>query len=81
MLELPKNGEPRVQPQGRLPVPTMHSQDPVPHQAEDGSLGSDPVMSRDELDALLGEGTWDGILQWAFQSMARPLADTHGLFA
>uniref|UniRef100_A0A8C4V9D6 Autoimmune regulator n=1 Tax=Falco tinnunculus TaxID=100819 RepID=A0A8C4V9D6_FALTI len=25
-------------------------------------------------------GTWDGILQWAFQSMARPLADTHGLF-
>lgn len=24
-------------------------------QAEDGSLGSDPVLSRDELDALLGE--------------------------
>ncbi|XP_074448067.1 autoimmune regulator [Larus michahellis] len=50
-------------------------------KAEDGSLGSDPVLSRDELDALLGEGTWDGILQWAFQSMGRPLADTHGLFA
>ncbi|XP_055673554.1 autoimmune regulator [Falco peregrinus] len=49
-------------------------------KAEDGSLGSDPVLSRDELDTLLGEGTWDGILQWAFQSMARPLADTHGLF-
>ncbi|XP_014799729.1 PREDICTED: autoimmune regulator [Calidris pugnax] len=53
-----------------------------PAKAEDGSLGgSDPVMSRDELDVLLGEGTWDGILQWAFQSMARPLTDTHGLFA
>uniref|UniRef100_A0A8C9EQ97 HSR domain-containing protein n=1 Tax=Pavo cristatus TaxID=9049 RepID=A0A8C9EQ97_PAVCR len=26
------------------------------------------------------QGTWDGILQWAFQSMARPLADAHGLF-
>ncbi|XP_054691372.1 autoimmune regulator [Grus americana] len=50
-------------------------------KAEDGSLENDPVLSRDELDTLLGEGTWDGILQWAFQSMARPLADTHGLFA
>ncbi|XP_010015031.1 PREDICTED: autoimmune regulator [Nestor notabilis] len=49
-------------------------------QAENGSLGSDPVLSREELDALLGEGAWDGILQWAFQSMARPLADNHGLF-
>ncbi|KAM6326705.1 autoimmune regulator [Podargus strigoides] len=49
-------------------------------KAEDVSAGSDPVLSRDELDALLGEGAWDGILQWAFQSMARPLADTHGLF-
>ncbi|XP_027559520.1 autoimmune regulator [Neopelma chrysocephalum] len=50
-------------------------------KAEEGALSSDPVLSRDELDALLGEGTWDGILQWAFQSMARPLADTHGLLA
>ncbi|XP_064929305.1 autoimmune regulator [Columba livia] len=49
-------------------------------QTEDISLGSEPVLSRDELDALLGEGTWDGILQWAFQSMARPIADTQGLF-
>ncbi|XP_074889260.1 autoimmune regulator [Buteo buteo] len=49
-------------------------------KAEDVSHGSEPVLSRDELDALLGEGTWDGILQWAFQSMSRPLADTHGLF-
>ncbi|XP_039930299.1 autoimmune regulator [Hirundo rustica] len=50
-------------------------------KAEDGSLGSDPLLSRDELDALLGESTWDGILQWAFQSMARPLTETHGLLA
>ncbi|XP_053930512.1 autoimmune regulator-like [Cuculus canorus] len=50
-------------------------------KAEDGPLGGEPVLSRDELDALLGEGAWDGILQWAFQSVARPLADTHGLLA
>eukprot|EP00075_Anas_platyrhynchos_P031118 XP_027320371.1 LOW QUALITY PROTEIN: autoimmune regulator [Anas platyrhynchos] len=49
-------------------------------KAECGNPGSDAVLSRDELDALLGEGAWDGILQWAFQSMARPLTDTHGLF-
>ncbi|KAM9184035.1 autoimmune regulator [Mergus octosetaceus] len=49
-------------------------------KAECGNPGGDPVLSRDELNALLGEGAWDGILQWAFQSMARPLADTHGLF-
>ncbi|XP_069720813.1 autoimmune regulator isoform X2 [Phaenicophaeus curvirostris] len=50
-------------------------------KAEDGPLGGEPGLSRDELDALLGEGAWDGILQWAFQSVARPLADTQGLFA
>ncbi|XP_059711166.1 autoimmune regulator isoform X2 [Haemorhous mexicanus] len=42
-------------------------------KAEDGALGSDPVLSREELDALLGE--------WAFQTMARPLAETQGLLA
>ncbi|XP_065604463.1 autoimmune regulator [Cyrtonyx montezumae] len=47
---------------------------------ENGSASSDPMSSREELDALLSEGTWDGILQWAVQSMARPLADTHGLY-
>ncbi|XP_057886767.1 autoimmune regulator [Melospiza georgiana] len=50
-------------------------------KAEDGALGSDPVLSREELDTLLGESTWDGILQWAFQTMARPLAETQGLLA
>nr|XP_041574143.1 autoimmune regulator-like [Taeniopygia guttata] len=50
-------------------------------KAEDGALGTDPVLSREELDALLGESTWDGILQWAFQTMARPLTETQGLLA
>ncbi|CAM9314700.1 unnamed protein product [Bubo scandiacus] len=50
-------------------------------KAEHISPSSEPALSRDELDALLGEGAWDGILHWAFQNMARPLADTHGLFA
>ncbi|NXI56707.1 AIRE regulator, partial [Chloroceryle aenea] len=31
-LKPPTREEPRVHPQGQLPVPTMHSQDPAPHQ-------------------------------------------------
>ncbi|KAK2514426.1 Aire [Columba guinea] len=66
---------------GNLETTTLASEPPLQAaKTEDISLGSEPVLSRDELDALLGEGTWDGILQWAFQSMARPLADTQGLF-
>ncbi|XP_068810626.1 autoimmune regulator isoform X2 [Struthio camelus] len=89
--------------------------------------GVDPVLSREELDSLLGEvnhrgglcltktgtgaqptwdkqpqrggrvlamkrgktamlgcypqSSWDGILQWALQTMTRPRTDAHGLFA
>uniref|UniRef100_A0A8B9DLJ3 Autoimmune regulator n=1 Tax=Anser cygnoides TaxID=8845 RepID=A0A8B9DLJ3_ANSCY len=42
-------------------------------------MGSMQVRS-DLLPWAVPQGAWDGILQWAFQSMARPLADTHGLF-
>uniref|UniRef100_A0A8C3CLE1 Autoimmune regulator n=1 Tax=Cairina moschata TaxID=8855 RepID=A0A8C3CLE1_CAIMO len=38
------------------------------------------VKTKSELPWAVPQGAWDGILQWAFQSMARPLADTHGLF-
>ncbi|NXW37108.1 AIRE regulator, partial [Phaetusa simplex] len=31
-LSCPQSGEPRVHPQGRLPAPAVHSQDPAPHQ-------------------------------------------------
>ncbi|XP_035745363.1 autoimmune regulator [Egretta garzetta] len=44
-----------------------------------GSLERAAAASDHPLQAA--KGTWDGILQWAFQSMAQPLADTHGLFA
>uniref|UniRef100_K7FWV1 Autoimmune regulator n=1 Tax=Pelodiscus sinensis TaxID=13735 RepID=K7FWV1_PELSI len=42
------------------------------------SLGNDPILNKEELDSLLGESSFDGILQWAFQNMSRPLSDTHG---
>uniref|UniRef100_A0ACB8FA85 Uncharacterized protein n=1 Tax=Sphaerodactylus townsendi TaxID=933632 RepID=A0ACB8FA85_9SAUR len=41
---------------------------------------AEPVLNKDELDSLLGENTFDGILHWAFQSMSRPAPDTQGFF-
>ncbi|NXQ85363.1 AIRE regulator, partial [Nyctibius grandis] len=32
LLSRPQSGEPRLHPQSRLPAPTVHSQDPAPHQ-------------------------------------------------
>uniref|UniRef100_A0A8V1A358 Autoimmune regulator n=1 Tax=Gallus gallus TaxID=9031 RepID=A0A8V1A358_CHICK len=47
-----------------------------------GSTCGRCFSTRAETDngCAIPQGTWDGILQWAFQSMARPLADPHGPF-
>ncbi|XP_047609428.1 autoimmune regulator [Phacochoerus africanus] len=44
-------------------------------QAGDDSAGHEPVLHRDDLESLLSEHPFDGILQWAIQSMSRPLAE------
>uniref|UniRef100_A0A8C2QU09 Autoimmune regulator n=1 Tax=Capra hircus TaxID=9925 RepID=A0A8C2QU09_CAPHI len=41
----------------------------------DDSAGHEPVLHRDDLESLLSEHSFDGILQWAIQSMSRPLAE------
>ncbi|XP_047564497.1 autoimmune regulator [Lutra lutra] len=46
-----------------------------PAKAGDSSAGHEPVLHRDDLESLLSEHSFDGILQWAIQSMARPLAE------
>ncbi|KAM6443560.1 autoimmune regulator [Liasis olivaceus] len=45
------------------------------------SAGTEPALNKDDLDSLLGENTFDGILHWAFQSMSRPLSGTQGFFS
>uniref|UniRef100_A0A8C5T8Z6 Zinc finger PHD-type domain-containing protein n=1 Tax=Malurus cyaneus samueli TaxID=2593467 RepID=A0A8C5T8Z6_9PASS len=45
----------------------------VAHRVTQGCESGRPGHSRGS--------TWDGILQWAFQSMAQPLTDTQGLLA
>ncbi|XP_046507694.1 autoimmune regulator-like [Equus quagga] len=44
-------------------------------QVGDDSAGHEPVLHRDDLESLLNEHSFDGILQWAIQSMSRPLAE------
>ncbi|CAJ1072227.1 autoimmune regulator [Xyrichtys novacula] len=48
-----------------------HGQSASPH---------DPTLHKDELDSILGDGSIDGIFQWAFHNMARPLLDSQGCF-
>ncbi|XP_010833303.1 PREDICTED: autoimmune regulator [Bison bison bison] len=48
---------------------------PEGQQAGDDSAGHEPVLHRDDLESLLSEHSFDGILQWAIQSMSRPLAE------
>ncbi|XP_070801424.1 autoimmune regulator [Pituophis catenifer annectens] len=45
------------------------------------SAGTEPALNKDDLDSLLGENTFDGILHWAFQSMPRSLSGTQGFFS
>uniref|UniRef100_A0A6I8N069 PHD-type domain-containing protein n=1 Tax=Ornithorhynchus anatinus TaxID=9258 RepID=A0A6I8N069_ORNAN len=45
------------------------------------SSGNEPVLNKEELDSLLNENSFDGILQWAFQNMSRPLSEAQNLFS
>ncbi|XP_062939966.1 autoimmune regulator [Cynocephalus volans] len=55
------------------PIPALPA--PGPAKGADDSATQEPVLHRDDLEALLSEHSFDGILQWAIQSMSRPLAE------
>ncbi|CAL8344799.1 unnamed protein product [Merluccius merluccius] len=38
----------------------------------------DSIIQREEMDSIIGEESLDGILQWAFHSVPRPLPDSQG---
>nr|XP_019959496.1 PREDICTED: autoimmune regulator isoform X1 [Paralichthys olivaceus] len=41
----------------------------------------EPILHKDELDSILGDqGSMDGILQWAFHNISRPLPDSQGCY-
>uniref|UniRef100_A0A3P8SGC1 Autoimmune regulator n=1 Tax=Amphiprion percula TaxID=161767 RepID=A0A3P8SGC1_AMPPE len=41
---------------------------------------SEPILHKDELDSILGDNSIDGILQWAFTNISRPLPDSQGCY-
>ncbi|XP_027693875.1 autoimmune regulator [Vombatus ursinus] len=45
------------------------------------SSRNEAILNKDELDSLLGENSFDGILQWAFQNMSRPLSEAQSFFS
>uniref|UniRef100_A0A8D1EZ31 Autoimmune regulator n=1 Tax=Sus scrofa TaxID=9823 RepID=A0A8D1EZ31_PIG len=66
------SGDPAPCPAPGAGAPTAS---PAPSPAGDDSAGHEPVLHKDDLESLLSEHPFDGILQWAIQSMSRPLAE------
>ncbi|XP_034038510.1 autoimmune regulator [Thalassophryne amazonica] len=54
-------------------IQTKQSQEQNPSLPE-------PILHKDELDGILGDGSIDGILQWAFHNMSRPVPDSQGCY-
>ncbi|XP_053543308.1 autoimmune regulator isoform X1 [Ictalurus punctatus] len=49
--------------------------------ADQGSAHSEEqILNKDELDSYVGETSIDGILQWAFHNISRPLSESQGYF-
>ncbi|XP_045719503.1 autoimmune regulator [Mirounga angustirostris] len=69
------SGDAAPAPEEGAPAPNPARAAPGPAKAGDGSAGHEPVLHRDDLESLLSEPSFDGILQWAIQSMSRPLAE------
>ncbi|KAM5335299.1 autoimmune regulator [Glossophaga mutica] len=67
------SGDPAPAPGEGAPAPSPARQ--VTGPAGDDSTGHEPVLQREDLESLLSEHSFDGILQWAIQSMSRPLAE------
>ncbi|XP_053363777.1 autoimmune regulator [Clarias gariepinus] len=48
---------------------------------DQGSAHSEQqILNKDELDSYMGETSIDGILQWAFHNISRPLSESQGYF-
>ncbi|XP_064135812.1 autoimmune regulator [Loxodonta africana] len=69
------SGDPAPAPGEGAPAPSPACPAPGPAKVGDDSAGHEPSLHRDDLESLLSEHSFDGILQWAIQSMSRPLAE------
>ncbi|XP_066111035.1 autoimmune regulator [Saccopteryx bilineata] len=69
------SGDPAPTPGEGASAQNPARQAPASAKVGDDSTGHEPVLHRDDLESLLSEHSFDGILQWAIQSMSRPLAE------
>nr|XP_020499387.1 autoimmune regulator [Labrus bergylta] len=60
--------------------PQLSLVDQSTYTPDKSSCVSEPNLHKDELDSILGDGSIDGIYQWAFHNIARPLPDSQGCF-
>ncbi|XP_008825616.1 autoimmune regulator isoform X1 [Nannospalax galili] len=68
------SGDPATAPSEGAPSPVRAA--PGTAKVGEDSTGHETALRRDDLESLLNEHSFDGILQWAIQSMSRPLAET-----
>ncbi|XP_051554514.1 autoimmune regulator [Myxocyprinus asiaticus] len=47
---------------------------------DQSSATSEQLLRQDEMDSIMGESSIDGILQWAFHNISRPLSESQGYF-
>nr|XP_020023469.1 autoimmune regulator [Castor canadensis] len=69
------SGDAAPAPREGAPVLSPARPAPGPAKVGDDSTGHEPVLHRDDLESLLSEHSFDGILQWAIQNVTRPLAE------
>uniref|UniRef100_A0A8C9BWK9 Autoimmune regulator n=1 Tax=Phocoena sinus TaxID=42100 RepID=A0A8C9BWK9_PHOSS len=69
------SGDPAPAPGEGAPAASPALSPARPAPAGDDSAVHEPVLHRDDLESLLSEHSFDGILQWAIQSMSRPVAE------
>ncbi|XP_043076409.1 autoimmune regulator [Puntigrus tetrazona] len=78
------NGKPRCRNCSRSWGPesetSSRSQLVSQHMTDHGLTPSEQLLNRDEMDSIIGESSIDGILQWAFHNISRPLSESQGYF-
>ncbi|XP_055058338.2 autoimmune regulator [Misgurnus anguillicaudatus] len=51
-----------------------------PHISDQSLVPSEQLLNKDEVDSIMGESSIDGILQWAFHNISRPISESQAYF-
>ncbi|XP_054888634.1 autoimmune regulator [Poeciliopsis prolifica] len=71
------SAEKETEPRGMQLAPSVQNS----FSQDQSTSFSEPVVNKDELDSILGDqNSIDGLLQWAFHNISRPLPDSQGCY-